>query len=88
MTAISCLPRAVEDDAGAEFIEDDVVDEGAILGIRHHDIDAIGSHAVGIEAVLHRVARGEQQRPLDAGSLQRGSRFVDDVDQRHGNRRC
>ncbi len=46
----------------AEFVEDDVMHYDATEMIRGHQRQAVARHALGVEAVFHRVAGGQQQR--------------------------
>ena len=68
----------------AQLDEDDVVHQPAVVRRRHHDVDAgPGPHAPGVEAVLHRVAGGEEQRAPAPRGGDVAARLGDDVDQRH-----
>ena len=55
----------------------------AAIGIGHHDLYAMPLHPLLIPAVLHRVARGEQQRFAAAGRFQPICGLIDDMDEGH-----
>ena len=57
------------------------MDRGPVFRIGHDHINTVAAHAVGVEAMFHRVAGGEKQRLAASIRLQGCGGFVDDVDE-------
>ena len=75
------LPGLLGDDAEAQLVVDDPVDQRTVVGVGDDDREPVAGETVTQERLLHRVCRREQADPADRPPPHRGSSHVADVQQ-------
>ena len=71
--------RAFFDAVAAQFFKDDAVDAGLCVVFGGEEVDAVGAHALVVEAVLHGEGGAEQADALQVLHFDGGGGGVDDV---------